>query len=121
MTRKGGSLDENAKGYFLETDGMEWFMNHYLTEAERPTRWRRRCCTRTSRACPTASSRPASSTRCATRARHMPKRCGPAAFTSTSKRYDGLIHGAANMTGVLDGGRQLVADTAAHLRAALHR
>jgi acetyl esterase len=38
-----------------------------------------------------------------------------------SKRYDGLIHGAANMTGVLEGGRQLVADVAQHLRTALHR
>ena len=37
-----------------------------------------------------------------------------------SKRYDGLIHGAANMTGVLDLGRQLVADVSSQLRAALH-
>jgi acetyl esterase len=39
---------------------------------------------------------------------------------ATNKRYDGLIHGAANMSGALDGGRQLVEDTAAHIRAALH-
>jgi acetyl esterase len=37
-----------------------------------------------------------------------------------NKRYDGLIHGVANMTGVLDGGRALVADVSDRLREALH-
>src|SRR4026209_2385465 len=37
-----------------------------------------------------------------------------------TKRYDGLIHAAATLGGVLDGGRLLVADVAAHLRKALH-
>jgi acetyl esterase len=37
-----------------------------------------------------------------------------------NKRYDGMIHAVANMTGVLDGGRALVADVSARLRDALH-
>ena len=37
-----------------------------------------------------------------------------------TKRYKSLIHAAANMTGVLDGGCALVADVGAPLRTALH-
>ena len=121
MTRKGGSLDENAKGYFLETDGMEWFMNHYLAEAERADVL----------ASPLLHENLAGlpDTFIAT-CEFDPLRDEGEAYGEAlrangvhvdQKRYDGLIHGAANMTGVLDGGRQLVADTAAHLRAALHK
>lgn len=120
MSRKGGSLDENSAGYFLETAGMEWFMGHYLTDAERSE--------------PLASPllhenlSGLPDTFIAT-CEFDPLRDEGEAYGDAlrangahveSKRYDGLIHGAANMTGVLDAGRQLVADTAAHLRAALH-
>jgi acetyl esterase/lipase len=37
-----------------------------------------------------------------------------------TKRYDGLIHGAATMGGVLDGGREMLADVGARLHRALH-
>jgi acetyl esterase len=121
MTRKGGSLDENAKGYFLETDGMEWFMNHYLAESERADVL----------ASPLLHENLAGlpDTFIAT-CEFDPLRDEGEAYGDAlrangvhveQKRYEGLIHGAANMTGVLDGGRQLVADTAAHLRAALHK
>ena len=121
MTRKGGSLEENAKGYFLETDGMEWFMNHYLAESERDDVL----------ASPLLHENLAGlpDTFIAT-CEFDPLRDEGEAYGEAlrangvhvdQKRYDGLIHGAANMTGVLDGGRQLVADTAAHLRAALHK
>ncbi|MEP7202444.1 MAG: alpha/beta hydrolase [Ilumatobacteraceae bacterium] len=121
MTRNGGSLDENAKGYFLETDGMEWFMNHYLAESERAD----------VKASPLLHHNLVGlpDTFIAT-CEYDPLRDEGEAYGEAlrangvhvdQKRYDGLIHGAANMTGVLDGGRQLVADTAAHLRAALHK
>ena len=120
MTRKGGSLDENASGYFLETDGMEWFMNHYITDAERVDVL----------ASPLLHSNLAGlpDTFIAT-CEYDPLRDEGEAYGDAlrangvhveSKRYDGLIHGAANMTGVLDGGRQLVSDVAAHLRKGLH-
>ncbi|MGD9705575.1 MAG: alpha/beta hydrolase [Acidimicrobiia bacterium] len=120
MTAEGGSLEENAKGYFLERDDMEWFMSHYVEDDER--------------AHPLASP-----------ALHPDLAGLPACFITTSefdplrdegeaygaalrasgvaaenKRYDGLIHGVANMTGVVDGGREMVADVAARLRNALH-
>ena len=120
MTRKGGSLDENASGYFLETEGMEWFMNHYLTEAEKADVM----------ASPLLHSNLAGlpDTFIAT-CEYDPLRDEGEAYGDAlrangvhveNKRYEGLIHGAANMTGVLDGGRQLVSDVAAHLHSALH-
>jgi acetyl esterase len=121
MTRKGGSLDENATGYFLETDGMEWFMNHYLAESERADVLASPLLHENLAGLPdtfiaTCEFDPL---------RDEGEAYGDALRASgvhvDQKRYEGLIHGAANMTGVLDGGRQLVADTAAHLRAALHK
>jgi len=121
MTRKGGSLEENAKGYFLETDGMEWFMNHYLAESERADVLASPLLHENLAGLPdtfiaTCEFDPL---------RDEGEAYGDALRSSgvhvDLKRYEGLIHGAANMTGVLDGGRQLVADTAAHLRAALHK
>lgn len=120
MTGKGGSLDENASGYFLETDGMDWFMNHYLTEAEKSEVL----------ASPLLHSDLSRLPDCfIATCEYDPLRDQGEAYGEAlkangvhveSKRYDGLIHGAANMTGVLDGGRQLVSDVAAHLRKALH-
>jgi acetyl esterase len=120
MTRKGGSLDENATGYFLETEGMEWFMNHYLSGEERADVM----------ASPLLHDSLAGLPDCfIATCEYDPLRDEGEAYGDAlrangvhvdSKRYDGMIHGIANMTGVLDGGRQLVADTAAHLRAALH-
>jgi acetyl esterase/lipase len=120
MTAQGGSLDENASGYFLERGDMDWFMNHYLSAEDR--------------ADPLASP-----------LLHPDLSGLPACFIATcefdplrdegeaygaalrasgvqaeNKRYDGLIHAVANMTGVLDGGRALVADVADRLRTALH-
>jgi acetyl esterase len=121
MTRKGGSLDENASGYFLETDGMEWFMNHYITDAEKAD----------VKASPLLHSNLAGLPDCfIATCEYDPLRDEGEAYGDAlrangvhveNKRYEGLIHGAANMTGVLDGGRRLVSDVAAHLRSALHR
>jgi acetyl esterase len=121
MTRKGGSLDENASGYFLELDGMHWFMNHYITEPERSE----------TMASPMLHADLSGLPDCfIATCEYDPLRDEGEAYGDAlrangvhveSKRYDGLIHGAATMTGVLEGGRRLVADVAAHLRKALHR
>jgi acetyl esterase len=120
MTRTGGSLDENATGYFLETRGMEWFMGHYVTDAERAD----------TMASPLLHENLAGLPDCfIATCEFDPLRDEGEAYGDAlrangvhveTKRYDGLIHGIATMTGALDGGRQLVADTAARLRAALH-
>ena len=121
MTQKGGSLDENATGYFLETEGMEWFYSHYLTGTERSE----------AMASPMLHENLSGLPDCFIATcefdplRDQGEAYGDALRAKgvrvTSKRYDGLIHGVATMCGALDGGRQLVEDTAAHIRAALHR
>ena len=114
MTRKGGSLDENATGYFLETEGMEWFIEPLPRRVGAC-----RCAGVTTVAREPRRSAPL--LHCHVRVRPSARRrrgirrrasCQTEVHVD-SKRYDGLIHGAANMTGVLDAGRQLVADTAA--------
>jgi acetyl esterase len=120
MTAKGGSLDENATGYFLETEEMEWFMSHYLTEAERSDVL----------ASPLLNENLTNLPPCfIATCEYDPLRDEGEAYADAlringvhvaSKRYDGLIHAIVNMTGVLDGGRQLVADVSAHLHSALH-
>ena len=120
MTANGGSLDENATGYYLETDHMEWFMNHYLTMAERSD----------ALASPLLNENLANLPPCfIATCEYDPLRDEGEAYADAlraqggrvaSKRYDGLIHAAATLAGVLDAGRQLVADVSAHLHAALH-
>jgi acetyl esterase len=120
MTAEGGSMVDNAHGYFLEEDTMHWFMDHYLSPEER--------------------SHPMASPLL-----HLDLSGLPPCFIATceydplrdegeaygaalrangvaaeNKRYDGLIHAVINMTGVLDGGRTLIADVGSRLHAALH-
>jgi acetyl esterase len=120
MTLKGGSLDDNATGYFLETEGLEWFYSHYLTDTERSEAMASPmlhenlsglpdCFIATCEFDPLRDQGEAYSDALRANGGHV-----------TNKRYDGLIHGAANMSGALDGGRELIEDTAAHIRAALH-
>ena len=120
MTAKGGSLDDNATGYFLETAGMEWFMGHYLSEEERAE----------TMASPLLHEDLSGLPPCFIATCELdPLRDEGEAYAAAlkaagchveSKRYDGLIHAAATLTGVLDLGRQLVADVSSHLRSALH-
>jgi acetyl esterase len=120
MTMTGGSLEENAHGYFLETSGMEWFYSHYLSDSERSEVM----------ASPMLHENLSGLPDCFIATcefdplRDQGEAYGEALRASgghaVNKRYDGLIHWVASMSGALDGGRQLVEDTAAHLRAALH-
>ena len=101
-------------------DGMEWFMNHYLSEKD----WTDPL------ASPMLHRNLADLPACFIATcefdplRDQGEAYGAAlranGVRAENKRYDGLIHGVANMTGVLDGGRALVADVSARLREALH-
>ncbi len=121
MTATGGSLEDNAKGYFLEMDDIEWFVRQYINDDE-------------DRLNPMASP-----------ALHPKLGDLPPCFIATcefdplvdqgeaygealrangvaveTKRYAGLIHGAASLGGVLDGGREMLADVDARLHRVLH-
>ncbi|HEX2782398.1 MAG TPA: alpha/beta hydrolase [Ilumatobacteraceae bacterium] len=120
MTAEGGSMTDNAHGYFLEEETMQWFMGHYLSPEER--------------------THPMSSPLLNTDLSGLPpcfiatceydplrdqgEAYGAALRASgvaaENKRYDGLIHLVINMTGVVEGGRTLLADVGSRLRTALH-
>jgi acetyl esterase len=120
MTAREGSMIENSKGYFLELDDMNWFVNHYLSEQD----WTNPL------ASPMLHENLAGLPACFIATcefdplRDQGEAYGAAlranGVSAENKRYDGLIHAVANMTGVLDGGRALVTDVAARLRDALH-
>jgi acetyl esterase len=120
MTAKGGSMDDNATGYFLDIESMDWFMNQYLDEADKAE----------AKASPLLHGDLSNLPACfIATCEYDPLRDQGEAYGDAlrangvqvvTKRYDGLIHAAANMTGVLDGGRQLVDDVGSQLRAALH-
>ena len=117
--REGGSLDENAEGYFLERADMEWFFGHYIDEAQAADLL----------ASPALHPRlgelpPAYVATCEfdplrDQGEAYAAALGAAGTPATLKRYQGQIHGIANMTGVLEGGRTLVAEVAAAIRSAL--
>ena len=83
------SYAENATGYGLERKTMEWFWDLYVpgTAQTPPTSRSRRCARRTCPPRPRRSSSRPSSTRCATRARRMPRSSAtPASTWSTGVR-----------------------------------
>ncbi len=120
MTDHGGSMIENATGYFLEMATMEWFTNHYVSPDDYSNPL----------ASPLLNPNLAGLPPCfIATCEYDPLRDQGEAYgaalrangvAAENKRYDGLIHAAVNMTGVLDGGRALVADVSARLRDALH-
>jgi acetyl esterase len=121
MTLTGGSLEENAKGYFLEKDDMDWFMSHYLnSDDDRPS-----VLASPARHPNLAGLPPCFITTC----EFDPLRDEGEAYGASlrangvaaeNQRYDGLIHGSASMAGLVDGGRRMLADVADRLRTALH-
>ncbi len=120
MTDMSGSMIENAEGYFLELKGMEWFMGHYINE-DRLT---------DPLASPILNEDLMNLPPCfITTCEFDPLRDQGEAYgealranggTVEMKRYDGLIHGALNMMGVLAGGAEMVTDVGARLHTALH-
>ena len=120
ITDDGGSMKENATGYFLDDAAIQWFMNHYIAESQMTD--------------PLASPAlhpnlaglpPTFITTCEFDPLRDQGEAYGAALRAAGvpvevKRYDGMIHGVANMTGAIDGGREMVDDVADRLRRALH-
>ena len=120
MTDETGSMQENATGYFLERPDMDWFMGQYIDDADR----------KNPLASPALHSNLAELPPCfITTCEFDPLRDQGEAYgaalraaggAAEVKRYDGLIHGVVSMAGLLDGGREMLADVGTRLRAALH-
>ena len=120
MTAEGGSMTDNATGYFLEEKSMQWFMHHYVSPEERTHPM----------ASPLLNADLSGLPPCfIATCEFDPLRDEGEAYgaalrasgvAAETKRYDGLIHAVINMTGVLDGGRTLLADVGSRLHTALH-
>jgi acetyl esterase len=113
------SMKENASGYFLTTDGMNWFYGHYIDDTQRdhphasPLR------------APDLSGLPPAFV---ITAEFDPLRDEGEAYAARlrdsgvavdARRYDGQIHGFFSMTEIIDRAKDAQADAAKALRAAL--
>ena len=118
-TLSSPSMDENAEGYLLTKKGMEWFVAHYLGEADpkHPS-------VSPLHADTLAGLPPA----LVITAEFDPLRDEGEAYASKLRdagvpvelvRYDGQIHGFFGLAGVLEDGRDAVDRAGAALRAAL--
>jgi acetyl esterase len=121
-TDEGGypSRVDNAQGYMLDRESMDWFLEKYVPE-EGETDWR------------LAPMRAASHEEVASAfvitAEFDPLRdegeayaakLNAAGVPATVKRYDGMIHGFFGMGAIVEAARPAVDDAGAALHAALH-
>jgi acetyl esterase len=120
MTDRGGSMVENASGYFLELADMEWFEGHYLDDDQRSDPLASPLLHPDLSGLPPAFVATCELDPLRDQGERYAAALRAAGVAATTKRYDGAIHAIANMTGVLECGRQMMADVAAQLRVALH-
>jgi acetyl esterase len=116
------SYRENADGYLLTRDAMEWFWNYYLRSAAdgsnplaSPLR------TNNLRGLPPAMVLTAEFDPLRDEGEAYAVRLREAGVPVTLKHYAGMIHGFFSLGAVLDQGKQAVADAAAALRTAFAR
>ncbi len=116
-----GSYHENAEGYFLTREGMQWFWDHYIGQGE------------ANRKNPLAAPLQASDFSGLPAAQIMTAEFDPlrdegesyaralsdAGVAVEVKRYDGMIHGFFGATDVTQGARDAMADAVRALKAAL--
>ena len=115
------SVDENAEGYFLEKETMEWFRGHYLGDGDRDD----------PRISPLAAADGALTglpPALVITAEYDPlrdegeaygERLRQAGVDTTVTRYDGVIHGFFSMRDMLPDGAAAVTEAATALRKAL--
>ena len=113
------SYRENADGYFLTKDGMEWFWNHYLARAgdgDQPLASPLRA--RSLRGLPPAFVMTAEYDPLRDEAESYAALLREAGVEVALTRYPGTIHGFFSMGNVLSAGKQGMEDAAAALRTA---
>jgi acetyl esterase len=121
MTDESGSIVENGSGYFLEKNDMDWFMGHYLTAEQRHDPLASPALAADLAGLPAAFVAVCEYDPLRDQGIAYAEKLEAAGVTTELKVYAGLIHAAANMPAVLDGGRELVDDVADRLGTALRR
>src|SRR5262245_14307520 len=116
------SYRENADGYFLTRDAMEWFFNHYLArsaDGDQPAASPLRAAD--VRGLPPAFVMTAEYDPLRDEAEAYAARLREAGVRVAMTRYAGTIHGFFSMGNLLSAGKQGMEDAAAALRAAFRR
>lgn len=115
------SYFQNADGYSLTRDGMIWYWDHYLpntNDADNPLASPLRA--PDLRDLPPALVVTAEYDPLRDEGEAYAERLRAADVPVTLHRYDGTIHGIANLAGVLDAGKRMQEEVGTALRAALH-
>jgi acetyl esterase/lipase len=112
------SYRENAKGLLLEKDSMVWFWNHYLASAsDGANSYASPLRAKDLNGLPPAIVVTAEFDPLRDEGEAYAKRLEAAGVAVKMKRYGGVIHGFAIMTGVFDEAAQVVTDVATEIRS----
>jgi len=113
------SHTENATGYFLTTESMRWFYDHYATEADRRNPYAAPLHAPDLSGLPPAFVITAEFDPLRDEGEAYAERLREAGVPAEAVRYDGQIHGFFSMTTVIDRAKEAQAAAADALRAAL--
>jgi acetyl esterase len=113
------SYRQNAEGYGLTLDGMQWYWDQYLQNpAEASDPYAAPLTAKDLKGLPPALVITAEYDPLCDEGEAYAKRLQAAGVPTTCTRYDGMIHGFFGMAAVLDKGQQAVAEACAALRQA---
>jgi acetyl esterase len=113
------SYDENAKGYFLTTESMHWFYDHYCGDADRSHPYLAPMNADDLSGLPPALVITAEFDPLRDEGEAYAARLREFGVAAESVRYDGQIHGFFSMTSMIDRAKDAQAAAAAALRGAL--
>jgi acetyl esterase len=119
LTRSFGSYVENAEGYLLTAKDMEWFIGHYVDDADLRHPDASPLFAESLAGLPPALVITAEFDPLRDEGEAYAQRLREAGGLATMSRYDGMIHGFFGMQGLLDGATKAMAEAIAALRAAL--
>ncbi len=113
------SYQQNADGYGLSRDSMQWYWDHYLqNHADASHPYAAPLVAQNLKGLPPALVITAEYDPLRDEGEAYAKRLQAAGVPTTCTRYDGMIHGFFGMSAVLDKGKQAVAEACAALRQA---
>jgi len=113
------SIDENAEGYLLQRDSMQWFYGHYAREADVKDQRLSPLHAADLAGLPPALVITAEFDPLRDEGEAYGERLRDGGVPVTVSRYDGMIHGFFGMTAVLDAARAAMDEAVAALRAVL--